>query len=438
MKYIKLCQLAIKYLLRYKRRYLFLFVALGFGFFLITFITSIKDRMTNNVYYTAQSHYAGDLIITSFDREIGKRNRIFGRDAVSITNIIEESKLKPSNIVYRTQFNQRGTVFFNGTGILLKYIIGVDWENERDYFENITYKNKPEGLMEDDDSMILSAPVAEQLGLKIGDSVTLEQPNIQGYSNTHDFVVRGIIEDETIFGYFKAYVSRKVLNSIIGFDEDACSSIGLFFNDRKDISRKEKVLYGLMKEHFFMGPMVSTREELDSATDENWEKGGKFFVLTLPVYLSEVGELLDALNIITYFLYIVMLLIIFVSATVTYRLILHERTREIGTMRALGFYGSDIRMVLILETVCLGIISMIAGFILAAVFGSVVSFMKFTSIPSFEIFTKNGRLIPLYLGRTLLSNVTAVVCILLPAVWFPVYNSSRSPLPEMLSGGNKL
>jgi putative ABC transport system permease protein len=437
MKFIKMFELAIKYLIRYRRRYLFLFIAMGFGFFLITFITSVKDGMTENAYLTAQSHYAGDLVVTADDATIDESNRIKGWETEIIIDAVQKTNLNPDRVVYRTIYDDEAVVYYNGTGVPLKYVTGVDWENEKYFFENVTYQTAPiESLDIDENSMILSSPVAEKLGLRAGDSVILEHPTIQGYKNTHVFVVRAIMQDESIFGYYKAFVSRKVLNGIIGFNEDDCYSIGLLFNDRNGIDEKEKTLYAELSQHLQMRGLVSSREELDEAKEEKWE-GSLFFILTMKVYLSEVAELLGALNIITYFLYVVMLLIIFVSASVTYRLILYERTREIGTMMALGFYGTDIRKILLLETICLGIVSLAAGFILSSLASGALSFFEFTSIPSFEIFTKDGSLVPLYQIRTIGINVVAVFCILFPAVWFPVYTLSRSSLSGMLSGGMK-
>ena len=392
--------------------------------------------MTENVYNIAQSHYAGDLVITSYDRGFSNKSRILGNNTEIITDIVNESKLNPSRIVYRTLIGNNGVVYFNGAAVRLKYCIGVDWENEYDYFDNVTYAAAPAEPLTGENTIVISAPVAEQLSLQLGDSVILEVPTAEGYKNTGVFIVGAIINDATIFGYYKVYLPRETLNLLVGFDENACTSVGLFFADRGDMTGKEQVLQAALSGKLDMGPLVANRDELDLEVKKPWE-GLKYFILTIPVYLSEVGELLDALDIITYFLYIVMLLIIFVSATVTYRLILHERTKEIGTMRALGFYGSDIRIILIMETVCLGLVSLAAGFILASVAGYALSFMKFTSIPSFEIFTKDGRLFPLYLLSTVGTNVLAVFCILFPAVWFPVYKSSRSPLPDMLAGGMK-
>jgi putative ABC transport system permease protein len=153
------------------------------------------------------------------------------------------------------------------------------------------------------------------------------------------------------------------------------------------------------------------------------------------VYLSEVSDLLEAMSIITYFLYAMMLLIIFVSALVTWRLVLRERSRELGTMRAIGFYGADLRYVLIMETLGLGVCSLLTGFLFSRFLSWLVTCIPFSWFPSFEIFMKDGKLESLYLPGTMLINTAAIFGVLIAAVWEPAFRSSRDPLPAMLSGG---
>jgi putative ABC transport system permease protein len=141
------------------------------------------------------------------------------------------------------------------------------------------------------------------------------------------------------------------------------------------------------------------------------------------------------MNIVTYFLYAMMLIIMMVSALVTYRLILHERRRDLGTMRAVGFYGADIRFVLLLETFGLVLASLAAGVFLLLFFQWLVTFIPFTWFPSFEIFLEDGKLGTLYVPRTVAVNVLAVLVSLFLAAAAPVYRSSREPLPNMLNGG---
>ncbi|QQO09812.1 ABC transporter permease [Breznakiella homolactica] len=436
MKVLKIFQLALKYLYRYRRRYLFLAAALIFGFGIVTFITALKDGMAENVYNSAQSHYAGDIVITGDDQSSLQRAYINSAGVETILSAIEETALNPTEMVLRTHSGNKGVVFFNGEAVRLKYVIGVDWENEARFFKKLNYSFPPINDLEGDDSIILSMPVAEELGTRIGDSLILETETRTGQKNTGVFIVRAIVEDTSIFGYYKAYVSRLTLNRLLRFGDNDCSAVGLFFSDRSRVDEKKIILQNALEDKLQMGPLVSNRDELEQENNLSWS-GIKYMILTIPVYLSEVSELLNAMDILTYFLYIMMLMIIFVSAMVTYRLILHERMKEVGTMRAIGFYEVDIRFLLTMETVFLGVISLAAGFILARIIIYFSGFLSFSWFPSFEIFMKEGRLSARYMPRTIFTNIIAVFCILFPAVWFPSYRASRSPLPNMLSGGMK-
>jgi hypothetical protein len=90
---------------------------------------------------------------------------------------------------------------------------------------------------------------------------------------------------------------------------------------------------------------------------------------------------------------------------------------------------------MVMETLCLGVFSLIAGFIFAQILSFLLTLVPTAWFPSFEIFMKNGKLVALYIPKTLLINIVAVLCILLPAIFFPAVHSSRMPLPQMLNGG---
>jgi ABC-type lipoprotein release transport system permease subunit len=431
-KFFALFRLGIKYLCRYRRRYVFLLAALVFGFTIVTFITSLKDGMSANVYYAAQYHYAGDIVAVGYDSWSLQTYHLGRQETDAILNAAELSGISPQYTVTRTHLGDKGVVYFNGTAIRLKYVIGSDWEGESFLFNKLTFEGTPE-LPAGDDGIILSAPVAGQLGAMQGDSIILEAETLWGQKNTGVFIVRGIVRDASIFGYYKAYISRRTLNRLLLYGDEDCSSVGFFLNDIGTAEKKRQRFQAVLAEQLQTGPLVYDRNELSRETGQPWE-GIKVFLLTLPVYLSEVSDLLDAMNILAYFLYGMMLLIILVSAVVTYRLILHERTREMGTMRAIGFYGGDLRLVLWTEVFILGSAALLAGFLLVWILSRAVSLLSFSWFPSFEIFMKDGELKTLYLPKTVTINIVSVFLVLFAAVLVPVFRSSRKPLSGLLSG----
>jgi len=436
-KLIALFKLALKYLNRYKRRYGFLFMTLVFCFAIVTFITSTKDGMYNNVYYSAQSHYAGDIVAVSYDINDGI-SHFEENDILTIINAASSIKLKPDYTVLRTIFGYDSVIYFNGNNLRLKYIVGCDWEKEERLLSKMDFTVQPEGPFGEgtfgDEGIILSEPVASRLGAVIGDSISIELNTRWWQKNTGVFIVRGIVKDSSFFGYYKVYVSRLTLNRLLLLNDKDCSSIGFFFDSNSNIEQKRLRLQNALSDYIRMGPLVHNRDELERETSQWVEEGMRVFLYTMPVYLSEISDLLDAMDMLTYFLYGMMLLIIFVSAAVTYRLIIHERAKEMGVMRAIGFYGSDLRLVLWTEVIALGIISLFAGFLLAALFSSAASFLSFSWLPSFEIFQKDGKLSALYTPKTILFNAAFVFITLICAVFFPSLRASKRNLPALLSG----
>ncbi len=433
MKPAVFLRVSIKYLWNYRRRYLFLFLALGFGFAVVTVISSLKDGMKENLYQSAQSHYAGDITVMGYQKA-AIDNRLTSTEIEYILASSEQAKINPVSTAVRTALFGRneGTLYFNGNAVPLKYVVGVDWEREKKYFDKLSYETVPDLL--DNESVLLSFPIARELGARQGDSVLLEVLTETGQRNTGVFITAGIVEDSSFFGYYKLYMARPALNNLIGFAEDDCSLIGFFLKDRANIEPERKALHDQLQSRMTTAPLVYDRNSFDKETDKIGE-GITAFLITLQVYLSEVAQLMDAIDLASWVLYGMMLAIIMVSAGVTCRLILHERTRETGTMRAIGFYEGDVRFILELEILCMAVISIIAGFILALFINWGLSYTSFGWFPGFEIFLQNGKLNAQYLPGTIAANILAVFCMLAIAIWGPIFQNSRSPLPEMLSGG---
>jgi ABC-type lipoprotein release transport system permease subunit len=428
-------KLGTKYLYRYKRRYGFLIAALVFGFAIVTLFTSTKDGMYDSMYYSAQAHYAGDIVALFGDPTYLEP---MGQNEISaVLNAALAAEIKPKHTVQRTILFKGGTVFFNGNAVDLRYVMGCDWENEDFLFSRMNIENPADinnqvEMFTEDDSIVLSSSTALLLGARIGDSVTLMIETSGGQKNTAFFIVRRIVHDDSFFGSFKAYISRLNLNRLMLYGDEDCSTIGFFLDNPKEAEKKRIALQNVLQEKIYTGPLIYHRDEF-RIVKKQIERDA-VFLYTLPVYLSEVSALLDTMNIITYFIYGTILIIILVSANVTYRLILHERAREIGIMRVIGFFFFFLRLVLWTEIIVLGIISMIAGFLLSGFLSLAVSRLSFSWFPSFEIFTKGGELKPLYLPATLLINIVLIFFVLLVLALFPSFRVARKNLPQLLSG----
>ena len=93
--------------------------------------------MADAIYYSAQNHYSGDIIIAGFEKEINADQHIYAETIPLLRQKIEESDIEPDKIVLRTLENSAdNTIYYNGTAVPLKYVVGVDWDAEIDYFNS--------------------------------------------------------------------------------------------------------------------------------------------------------------------------------------------------------------------------------------------------------------------------------------------------------------
>jgi ABC-type lipoprotein release transport system permease subunit len=426
-----LAGLSLKYLWRYRGRYVPLFIALSFGYGTVTLITAVHDGMSENVYNAAQDHYAGDVIAVGYDW----RERLPYYLPARLAGEIEEAARRAGiagRTVRRTLFGDRGVVYHGGEGARLKYVTGVDFQAEAELFGRLPYVRAPEELTEE--TIILSSPVAAALTAAAGDLVILEVETRHGAKNTGVFKVGGITNDTGIFGYYKAYVSRRALNGLLLLGAEDCGLVGIYAGGGRGAEGKRERLLGELAGTVETGRAVRNRDELTAALGEPFD-GTKVFALTIAVYLSEVAELLGAMEVVTRFLYGAMLVIILLSALVSFRLALNERRREIGTMRAIGFDEADVRAGMLLETGFLALCAIGGGTLLSFALREAVGLVPFGWFPGFEIFLSGGRLTARYGAGAVMGNALAVFAALEAAAWIPAWKLSRTETRELLSGG---
>jgi len=97
------------------------------------------------------------------------------------------------------------------------------------------------------------------------------------------------------------------------------------------------------------------------------DKGAVVSVRTMYEAASDILKLESVLNLITVWAVVTLFLIILIGVLNTLRMTIRERTREIGTLRAIGFQARQILAMFLLETFFLALLSCTAGVVLGFV-----------------------------------------------------------------------
>lgn len=436
----KVLGLAVRNLTRQKRRNAILACAIAFGFFVVTSIDGLIAGMVGNLEEQITQLTGGTVLIQGLEwypasSEGGKpyvANIV--RDKEYIKNIVETNKI---DYKYFSRYSMMtGQMIFNGKKSLTQ-IFGRDLSepNLRDSF-----KFASGGLdgWTNPNTIIISDKTAESMNVQVGDSLIVTMTTIHGQNTVEDFVIGGIIESNSFMNSMQSYCDIEVLNRIIGIPEGGYSTFTIFLNNKNDQAKVANIIEQKIRDD---GVNVSSRMEamktnpanvgvgIEKQFDPNknqWD-GVKYGVETLYDEMPVIRDVLFYVYIITTIILIVILLIVMVGVSNTYRIVLYERIREIGTMRALGMTGKDTGKVFTYEAVILCLIGAVAGLILAVIAMGIIHLIPM-NVESLSFFLHNGHFtFKLSLGSILLQYILLIVLTTLAVIGSAKTASRMSP-----------
>jgi putative ABC transport system permease protein len=413
----------------HRHRQLFLFLALTLCFSLISLLTLVSQGMSRNVYASSRIHYGGDLFLSGFDGDNrDKPARVENpQELLTLTNNL------PGLPAKRTLLFKNTYLYFNGKPQLIKNTVGLDYEVEKSLLAHYEIEEGSLEPLGDSGNLALSSSLASLMGITLGDQVTLKTTNHVGQINTGDFTVTALINDSTLLGYYRLFMNRTDLNGLLGLKADAFNSLGVYLNQPTMANEESMRLQKEMARMLPTAGPILTRGDYYHEMGQAW-KGVRYFSYPLSMYISDVDDLLRALDLVSYFIYLMMLLITFVSVLVTYRIILHDRSRELAVLQSMGMMAGQVESMLIMEALLLLGLSLAAGFLLSLLFLGGLGFVSFEAIQGFGIFLKRGKLTGTFsLGRFLV-NICVILLGVLPAVWLQVRHELNRPLALTLKG----
>ena len=163
---------------------------------------------------------------------------------------------------------------------------------------------------------------------------------------------------------------------------------------------------------------------MNQGKTQTWQ-GIKYRVFTLDDMLAQVKQIADVLNTSSLVILLILFLIIMVGITNTFRIILYERIREIGTMRSIGMQRGEVRNLFLAEAGFLALGGAIAGLVLAFLIMGGVGLYNFgTKTPLFMVL-KNGHMTFLVTPARMLANVLIVAILTEIAAFFPSRKAAR-------------
>jgi putative ABC transport system permease protein len=260
----------------------------------------------------------------------------------------------------------------------------------------------------DADGIVLGQGIAKSLGLGVGDRANLVISLAQGAVNTLDFEVVGVFQ--SFSKDFDARVVRIPLTAASRLMDTTSAHLLIVVLDKTETT--DQVRAALIKK---LGPPTY---EIAS-----WRELSDFYDKTLQLYDRQFGVLR-----------LIILLMVLLSVANSVNMTLFERTREFGTLQALGDKPGRVFRLIMAESMFLGLIGAGLGMAFGCVAAWIISAIGISMPPPPNAnigYTAFIRLVP---QDVLTAGAIGFVATCLAAV-MPARRASRMPVIDALRQG---
>ena len=383
-------KLGLRSLLYRKKQYTALFLVCMVGVGISLFCLFLVEGMLSSLEDKAKLYYGGDFTFIG-----GKNELTFS----NVDNFVEKLvPVFPEGSVISPRFDfdaDYSSFYFEGTEARQRVIKGVDFSKEMELFQGFNYLEGNPLNMAGSNGVLLSEPIAETLGVQVGDSITFLLKTKKGYTNTVLLEVHGIFRDSSLFGMYTSYMDIDCLRKSYDVAQTWANRICIDFPENYKITQeKVESFQAQLEQEFTMFPLVDDKELFYQPLLSKKFSEPHYALVDLYANLEDLKVLIDAMKIISAFVIVILMVIIMVGVSSTYRVIVMKRINEIGIYKAIGMKRSGIFSVLLSETTLLILIGCVVGMIFSWILCLVISQFSFSFIPAFDIFLVDGNLLP--------------------------------------------
>lgn len=390
-------------------------------------MNSFTAGFVENVQENFSHFFAGHVFLTGYEKSpSGRLITVIREDDVLIETIESLENLPLQYLSRRSSLE--GTLIFEGESIRQE-VVGVNWQEEGFLSERLILR---EGSMEqvlvDPRALVLNEKMAARLNVEIGDTLLVQLQTVTGQQNVGELILAATSVDTGFFSAVSAYAHRSHVNRLLNISEDEYISLGLFLKDMLLMEREAQALSGALEEKLSLVPRFSGprgfQEQRNQLLEEQWE-GTRYQLFTIGDFLEPLNQIASTLNTVGLVVVLILFVIIMVGVTNTFRMIIYERTREIGTMRSLGLQRGGVRGLFLLEALLLSLGGALAGLIAAFLVALILSLINFGMDNQFFIILKNGHLFFKVLPAQIAGNIAVIGVLTLLAALIPASRAAK-------------
>ena len=379
-----------------------LVIAIVFAFLIVTLIDGLSAGARKSLEYQIAKIIGGHVYVTGAEKaadktEDDKANEYLPPESVELVHrIIKEEKI---DALYTTVRAERyGTLIFAGNQLTAK-IAGCKFDEEEALRNSFAFKEGGWENVNIENALFIPQKTAEALNVALNDVILYETTTLSGQATVAEFQIAGIYQDQSQFDQIQFYANFDYLNKIAEIPEGCVALFGIFLRDENQqgavasIFEKRLAEYGPITSRELaaqFNPTSPGQELLRQLNEGKWD-GTKYAVMTFYDFAPQMVTLSQTIQWVSLGVLLVLLLVTMIGISNTFRMVVHERKGEIGTMRSCGVSRGKVSLLFLAEAGFLSVIGAVAGFVLALLVMLIISLIPISIDSVLSMLTTNGH-----------------------------------------------
>jgi putative ABC transport system permease protein len=427
--------MALKNLTRQKRRSVLLGGAIAFGILIITVVDGLSGSLITSLEANISNLVPGHIFVRGVEKSDKGRIIFAMKDTDLLEKTVRDLKIPVKSIAKTTTIEQAALI--SDLGTQYQGLTGLDLGPTSYIHSRIVIVEGSLDGFAGSNKILIAEGTAKKLGVKLGDTVSVQCETQTGQQNVLDFSVGAIYKDPGLAASLAgAYADIGIVDRLRALGPGEYTNFGVFLDDVSTADQWGAALYKALDAQKLALWSRGTPQDLQTQfRDQTW-KGTRYALFTLNDILSFLKGIFGALNGIAFGILLVLFLVIMVGITNTYRMVVYERTREIGTLRALGMQRPQIRNLFLFEAVYLALVGIAVGFVVGVVVLWGLSLVDLSSWKDFNVLLKDNKLQLFVDIGSFVFNLVVVAALTALAALFPARRAGRLTPAEALRTTN--
>ena len=346
--------LAARSLWQHRRRTLLLCSALATVTALMVLLEAFTGGLERTIIDTLTGLFTGHVNVEGFYKVTPGKTLSVINHPTQLREFVKQKVPEATQMVSRQRGWVRGST---PTGHVQLALSGVEITSEVRLRSLVRLIGGDWNSLRTPGTVVLFDFQARKLGVAVGDSMVLTASTLTGAYNTVDVRVGAIARDQSQLSKQVAFVSAPTLEQLLQIGPDTTGEILIYLRDIRLASTVQARLFRELSQAGFSALPLDPRAsylKLENYNRQDWT-GQRLDVTTWENQAGFVLWAVIALHAVTGALVTLLLIIILIGMMNALWISIHERTREIGTLRAIGMSRARLVFLFVLESFFLSI-----------------------------------------------------------------------------------